>query len=108
MDTYVDPAYYRAAGCSRCGTGNKLIDTDVHIDYEGPLALCVGCLADLARKAGHLVGDGDVSRLAAAEADRDAARLAASDAEATLFQVKSALARIDARKAATAAARSEA
>lgn len=50
---YIDPQYFRGGGCSRCRRADKLIDADIHIEYEGPLAICTGCIADLALKAGY-------------------------------------------------------
>lgn len=50
-----DPTAYRNAGaCSRCNRADRLVDIDVHIDYEGNVALCVGCVADAAIAAGLL------------------------------------------------------
>jgi hypothetical protein len=95
--SYVDPAFYYNAGCGRCGSGNHLTDTDVHPDYERPVALCRGCLADLARKAGHLVGEDSVAVLAETERALQIALVRADEAEHTLAAIKQSVQRIEAR-----------
>src|SRR5690242_16547280 len=54
-------------GCYLCGSPNKLVDTEVSIDYEGVLAICEGCCHDLAMTAGFHpeVRTEDYDRLAA-------------------------------------------
>lgn len=51
--TYMDPSYVRGGGCSRCLRGDHLVDCDVNIEFEGPLAICVSCIRDLALRAGY-------------------------------------------------------
>lgn len=105
--SYMDPAFYYNGGCGRCGSGNNLIDTGAHPDYERPVALCRGCLADLARAAGHLVGEDDVRRYQESELALAAAVKRADEAEHTLSQIKLSVARIEQRKAAKVRAESE-
>jgi hypothetical protein len=51
----VDPNAFRNGGsCSRCNRGDRLVDIDVLIDYEGNVAVCVGCAAEVAVAAGLL------------------------------------------------------
>jgi len=72
-------------GCYLCGNPNRLVDTEVSIDYEGVLAICVGCVKDLAQTAGFNleIPAAEVERLKAAEialtAERDSAERALAD-----------------------------
>jgi hypothetical protein len=73
---YVGNSYYLHAkeGCYVCGRGDSLVDTEVPIIGEGVLAICKGCIVDMARTAGV---DVDPSgRIAELERERDAARIA--------------------------------
>jgi hypothetical protein len=40
-------------GCYLCGRGDRLVSTEVQIEGEGILAICTGCIQDLAQ-AGRL------------------------------------------------------
>lgn len=40
------------AGCYICGRGDHITSLDVHIEGEGILALCTGCITDAAEAAG--------------------------------------------------------
>lgn len=51
----LDPGYCFNAGCGRCSNGSSpLFDTEVDVPYEPAIALCTGCITDLARRAGVL------------------------------------------------------
>lgn len=42
-------------GCYTCGRGDSLVSTEIIIEGEGILALCPGCIHDLAVSAGYKV-----------------------------------------------------
>lgn len=74
VDNAIDGVHAKQ-GCYICGNPNNLIDTETHIDYEGVLAVCRGCVHDMAQTAGFLV---DVS---VDEWDKLASRLAETEKE---------------------------
>lgn len=53
MATYVGDALYThaAGGCYVCHRGDSLVNTDTVIQGEGVLALCKGCIQDMAEAA---------------------------------------------------------
>lgn len=51
----IDPGYAFNGGCMRCANGSSpLYDTEAQVPYEGAMALCRGCLRELAVRAGLL------------------------------------------------------
>lgn len=50
---------YAKEGCYLCQNGGPLIDTGMQIEGEGILAICLSCVADMARVAGFSDPDAD-------------------------------------------------
>ena len=90
MDPGLDPVYLYNGGCARCGTGSPLYDIDVQIPYEGILALCPGCITDVANTAGMIVNEQGASLLAAALAKAEEMEARALAAEDIVARVKAA------------------
>jgi len=81
VDNAIDGVHARQ-GCYLCGTPNKLIDTEITIDYEGVLGICESCCRDLAQTAGYNLSitseewDTLVLQLVDTERERDSAEQA--------------------------------
>lgn len=78
--------FARGGACYRCSNASKLVDTDCHIEGEGFLALCSGCVHDLAEAAGIVDNRGAIRE----------AKDRASAAEARAFEAEALAARIQA------------
>jgi hypothetical protein len=76
-------------GCYLCGNPNRLIDTEVSVDYEGVLAICEGCVKDLAQTAGFNLEirseevEGLRTDLADAQVERDSLGRALTEVKTT-------------------------
>lgn len=55
IETVPSDGVFRVNACSRCFRNEYLVDTDVLIEWEGTLALCVPCLKELLRAVPHRV-----------------------------------------------------
>ena len=103
MPTYLgtaDPIAYRNGGtCSQCGRADRLVGLEFVIEYDGSVALCVGCIADLALAAGYLITEDGARRLHEAEARAAAAEERADEAERTVEQLHASWSRVKARRA---------
>ena len=79
---------FRGDSCSRCARADNCYDTEVEIPYEGGIALCGGCIHDLAHACGLDV-DGTKAAEAAARAELAEAELA--DVKGKLTKLRAAL-----------------
>lgn len=91
MDPSLDPVMLFNGGCARCGTGSPIYDIDVQIPYEGIVALCPGCIADIAGAAGFIVTVGGAQLLATAQAQADLYEARLVTAEDTIDRLRAAL-----------------
>ena len=95
MATYVGDALlaHAAGGCYICQRGDSLVDTDAVIVGEGVLAVCKGCISDLAQAAGLHLNSAAVAEREAAfiEERRQFAPERVSALEAELTETKAAL-----------------
>lgn len=58
MERVQNTSYFHANGsCYLCGQPNDCVDTSVQITGEGVLAICHGCIHDLAMTAGYVLSD---------------------------------------------------
>lgn len=58
MEREASASYYHARqACYLCLNPNDVVDTSIQIEGEGVLAICRGCIADLARTAGFDLDD---------------------------------------------------
>lgn len=58
-----DPGYCFKGGCARCLNGSaELRDTEIDVDYEPMIALCKGCVTDLALAFGILSDEAPTPR----------------------------------------------
>lgn len=92
---FVGPCLYVHAkgSCYLCGRCENLVDTEMHIEGEGALAICRACIHDMAHTAGLVVNaqdeiEGLRQELDALEVERDNAVLRAEEAEASLADVR--------------------
>jgi len=79
---------YRLDSCSRCHRADSLVDTDVSVEYEGGLALCVPCIGDIALAAGF---DVNHVRLTELLAKVESLESALESAQSTVSKVRVAL-----------------
>lgn len=105
-------AFYAHAknACYLCGQPHDVCDTEVSIDYEGVLAICRGCVADMAHTMGFALDDRSVEidglRTELAEVAERAtfAETLLDELESAAIQIRAARAKKDrARKAAAKA-----
>lgn len=91
MDPGLDPVMLYNGGCARCGTGSPLWDIDVQIPYEGIVALCPGCIQDIAHDAGMIIADTmGASLLATAQERVEYLEARLVEAEDVITRVKNA------------------
>lgn len=90
MDPALDPVMLFNGGCARCGTGSPIYDIDVQIPYEGIVALCPGCIADIAMSAGFVCTPGGAQMLATAQARVEDLEARLVTAEDIIRRVKAA------------------
>lgn len=57
LDPGLDPLLLFNGSCARCNAGSPLYAIDVHVPYEGIMALCTGCIYDIALTAGIVMPD---------------------------------------------------
>lgn len=104
MATYMGKApystYRKGGSCSRCARADRLVDIDVHIDMEGAVALCTGCIADIALAAGYVLTEAGAAKLATAEARAEHAEHIAEEANRTISALHDAFERIQKRPGA--------
>lgn len=81
-------------GCYRCSRGDNLIDLDVHIEGEGVLVLCKGCVLEAAEAAGLHLNAAAVAEIQAAheEERRQFGPDRITELEAQLHEAQQALA----------------
>lgn len=94
---FVDASFCWNGGCMRCMTQtNGLVDTGADVPFEGIMALCRGCVTDLAAAQGLKVYDFTSHEEALNEfmADAEAWRKRALDAEDLLTKVAASATRI--------------
>ena len=102
MDPALDPVYLYNGGCARCSTGSPIYDIDVQIPYEGIIALCPGCIADIAHSAGFIIADTvGASLLATAQAQVAELEARLVTAEELIARVKGAVTRKGPRSTGT-------
>jgi hypothetical protein len=83
-----DLTAYRRGACDRCGSTERMVDTDILVDYEGVVVLCGGCIGEAALIAGYLA---DRGRGAPAARGRGPRRVAPRPAPATPSSVLAGL-----------------
>ena len=88
MEPYsYDTSLTANGGCYLCGSVNGLVSTEKIIEGEGLLAICSGCINDLAVTAGYVVNgrdEIDAANERARLADEVAGALATERAETLL------------------------
>lgn len=79
---------YRLNSCNRCARADNCYSTEIEVAYEGEVAICGGCIGDLALAAGYDIAG---TKLAEALARADEAERSADAARAQLAAVQVAL-----------------
>jgi ABC-type Fe2+-enterobactin transport system substrate-binding protein len=88
MQREQNASYYHAKGaCYLCHQPHDIVDTSIQITGEGVLAICHGCIADLALTSGYLLSD-NKAEVESLKAQLAGATKRAEDAEDMLEKIK--------------------
>lgn len=79
---------YRLDSCNRCARADNCYSTEIEVAYEGEVAICGGCIGDLAVAAGYDIAG---TKLADAIARAETAEAEAADSKAKLAEAKRVL-----------------